>query len=198
MIQLPILAGTLAFLFILCFLSSFGVPGASVAMISTGALAADTAGLIPVIVVASLAAMLGDVVAYEAARRFSSRFSRRLERNRLYWEGERRARLLFEEAGFAMIFFTRWLITTLGAAVNYLTGLARTKRRTFLAAVVTGELLYGTIYPVLGFLFKETWNDLAAVIGGITTTLLLVIVLAASLYFLAEYLKKKRGAERER
>ena len=182
----------LILLFAFSFLSSLGIPAGTVWMISSGALANSAWDLLPIMAASVAGAIVGDLAAYEFARRFSDQLLRRLERLKGFRSKESRAWDLFKKAEFSMIFFTRFLFTGLCAVTNYLTGFARTKRRTFIAAVVAGELLYGTIYPAFGYLFKETWNSFAAVVGDVITVLTL-LVLAAAVLLVWHYRRAARG-----
>ena len=168
---------SLGVLFILIFLASLGLPGALVWMVSSGALANNFWELISVMLTAALAAIIGDLTAYGLAKKFSSALSRQFIKFRYFRNGEIKARELFKRYGFSLIFFTRFAITGLCHAVSYVSGFEMLDRKKFLVPVVLGEMLYGAIYPLIGFIFKETWNDFANVIGDVLVIAVLIIVI---------------------
>lgn len=185
---------TLGILFILAFLASLGAPGALVWMLYSGALANSFLELIPVILTTAAAAILGDIVAYELAKRFSLALPSRLMKFKFYKSSEIKARELFQKSGFFVVFLTRFAFTGLGAVVNYISGFEKIKRKKFLIAVVSGEIIYGIIYPLMGFIFKETWNDLVNVIGDIIVILVSIII---AMFLVAAYMKKRKKIVRK-
>ena len=166
----------LAAQFALVFASSLGAPGGIITMLSAGALANNYADLSLLIIVSVVGAILGDLIAYWLARRFSEPLSRRLHRYKTYRDNEPKVRDELNRAIFPIVFFTRWFLTGLGTVVNFVSGLERIDRKKFIIAVVPGELIYGSLYPALGFIFKETWTDLAPVITDAIALSILVVV----------------------
>ena len=179
----------LGVLFILAFLASFGVPGALPWMMYSGALADSFLALMQVIVITAVAAILGDVTAYELSKRCSLLLSTRLNKYKFFRNGEGRARELLKKYGSFVIFFTRFAFTGLGAVVNYLSGFEKLSRKKFITAVISGEIIYGIMYPLMGFAFKETWNDLANVIRDVFVVAALIIII---LLFSSSLIKKHK------
>jgi len=179
-----------ALLFIVCFASSLGFPGGDIWLVSTGALAATSSDLIPVISVGFVAALLGDLAAYLLAYRFSSSVYRFLNRYKKFKENELSIRLRLAKSEFALVFLSRFLLTGLGAAVSYISGFTRLNRRKFIVAAILGDILYAAIYILLGFFFKEVWMDLTSIINEIVASILLLIII----YFLIKiYLSKRKS-----
>lgn len=69
----------LGVIFIWIFITSLGVPGGAVMMVSSGALANSFIELIPIIFITISAAILGDITAYELARKFSNKLRNKLK-----------------------------------------------------------------------------------------------------------------------
>ena len=184
----------LLLLFALAFASSFGVPGAMVLMLSSGAFSGSLLDLVPMIFFSVLGAVGGDLASYELARKFSVPVSKRFPS--LIPSNENRNKVFekYKNIGFSMVFFTRFLAVLFGAPVNYLAGLARFSRKVFILACVAGEAIYGSMYLVLGYLFKETWNDLAGVINDVGTVIILAAVAAGIAYALWRRARKPAPA----
>lgn len=166
----------LGILFTLIFLASIGIPGSLIWMISAGALAGSISDLSTIIIVVATAAILGDIAAYEIARKFSQPISKRLSKFEFFTKNEKRVRESFKKSEFPFVFFTRFIFTGLCAIVSYISGFEKLDRRKFIMAVVLGELIYAIIYPTIGYIFKETWTDIYAVIGDIITVAMFVVI----------------------
>lgn len=173
----------LVLLGILTFLSSFGVPGALFYMVSLGALASNQTELGLVIVVAIIAAILGDICAYELAVKFSPWVSKRLERFKAYRKHGAKIRDMLDKAEFKIVFFSRFVLTGIGGIVNYITGLQRLDRKRFYMAVCSGEIIYGALFPALGYFFRETATDLTSLI----TDLAVILTLGVAICLLARF-----------
>ena len=167
----------------LTFFSSFGFPGALFYMISLGALASTPLELAIVIIVAIISAILGDILAFELALKFSPWVSRKLERFSFYRKNEMRMRDLLNKSEFSMVFFSRFILTGLGGIVNYISGLQRLNRKNFYLAVCSGEFIYGAMYPILGYFFRETATDLSSLI----TDIAVILTIGAIIYLLARF-----------
>ena len=166
----------LSIILIWTFLASLGVPGGLVWIISSGALANNIMELIIIMIVSAIGSIVGDLTAYEVARRYSSPLYTGLSKLKFFRNGESKSRVLFKRYGFSLIFFSRFAITGLCVAVSYISGFEKLNRKKFISAVVFGELLYGLIYPLMGFVFKETWIDLASVIQDVLVIAVLIII----------------------
>jgi membrane protein DedA with SNARE-associated domain len=175
-LALGISPASLGILFAVIFISSLGVPGATFWMLSAGALASSASDLVAVMIVVAMAAILGDLTAYELARRFSLPVSKLLRRFRIYRKNEQKVRSRLARSEFSLVFFTRFLLTALCSIVSYVSGFMRLSRARFAAAVVAGESLYGILYPALGFMFKETWRDLSSVLQDAILIVALVVI----------------------
>jgi membrane protein DedA with SNARE-associated domain len=197
MISISIISGinpmNLAVVFILVFLSSFGFPGGLVAMISSGAIANSFWNIILIIIIAAIAAILGDILAYELARKFSLRIKRRLQRYRFYIKGETKAKSLTIKYEFFSVFITRFFLTGLCAITSYLSGFEKLNRKKYIIAVISGEILYAVIYVTLGYVFRLAWNDLVSILNNIIIITILIAAAVVLVFIIYRIRKKKKG-----
>lgn len=185
----------LGILFIYTFLASLGLPGDTFWIIYAAAFANNFGQLMPIMAITAAAAILGDIAAYELAKKFSLVLPKKLVRFDFFKNGEARARKLFKKFEFSLIFFSRFAFTALGAPVSYISGFEKLDRKKFLAAVISGEIIYASIYSTMGFMFKETWNDLASVIGGVLAILVLMILVIFLIVMIDGFKRRKKSAE---
>jgi len=183
----------LLIVFIWTFFSSFGLPGAEVLRVYSGALADNIIELTVVIISGAVAAIMGDIIAYWLARRFSLPLSKRLINFKFFRNNEPKARELFKKHGFLFVFFTRFALTTLSAVVNYLSGFERLNWKKFLIAVISGEMLYAIIYPLLGFIYKQAWNDITNMVNDIIVVIILIVIIAFLSKFTFGKMKTKKS-----
>ena len=180
---------SLAVLFFWVFLSSFGIPGGLVAMISSGALANNLSNLINIILVSAIAAILGDILAYELARKFSLPISKKIRKFKFFINHEIQAREYLCKYEFFTVFITRFLLTGLCAVTSYISGFEKLNRKKYILAVITGEVLYALIYTAAGFAFKLAWNDLVNIINDF---IILTILIAITLLLIWIIIRKMR------
>jgi len=180
----------LGILFLWTFITCFGVPGALVLLVSSGAVANSFFELIPIILVGALAAILGDITAYELARRFSLGVNTRLKKYKFYINGETRARELLKKYEFFSVFITRFGLTELCAAMSYISGFEKLNRKKLILAVIFGELIYVSMYPIIGFIFKETWNDLIKVVQDVFYVIILILIVLILLKIILDRRRK--------
>jgi len=162
--------------FLWTFGSSLGFPGALVFLVAAGAMAGSLNELLLIILVGFVAAVLGDITAYTIARKASPTLSLWLKQLRFFMEGEKEAKEILKKYGFYSVFLTRFALMSLCAVVSYLAGFEKLNRRTFILGVVSGEILYACIFPIIGFVFKETWGDIVGIISDASLTLVLVVL----------------------
>jgi membrane protein DedA with SNARE-associated domain len=185
----------LAVFFLWTFTASLGMPGGLVLIVSSGALSNTVRELAAIMILGVAASTLGDLFAYELARKFSPYIAKMLKRFSWFKDNETRAREILKKTEFPLIFFTRFALTPLCVAVSYISGFEKLDRKKYYIAVFSGEILYGTIYPLVGFVFKETWNDLTSVIIDIATVLILVTITAI---LIKRFIPSRQGRELRR
>jgi len=175
----------LALIFVVCFASSLGMPGGDIWLVSSGALADKFTSIFPIIIVGFFAAILGDLTAYFLASRFSPVIYSILRKHPVFKRNEASVKVRLEKSEFFLVFISRFLLTGLGAIVSYISGFTRLNKKKFIVAAIIGDILYASLYTMLGFFFKEVWTDLTSLINEI----LFVIIILVLIYFIVKYLR---------
>ena len=142
-----------------------------------------------VIAVASLAAVLGDQIAYGfarwAGRRLINRFSRRIGAESKI----KKAEDLTKRWSGAGIFLSRWLITALGPWVNVASGMAAYPWRRFVLWDVLGEVLWVALYVGIGYAFSNRVQAIAEILGNLTWVVVGLIVTVILGWQLMQYIR---------
>ena len=168
----------LLMLAIVAFLSQIGIPlGAMFVIMLAGSTTLDLGYLIVIIVTIAVSAILGDISAYKAGERFGSAFMEKYRDKTFVANAYEKSKAVMVQYGASGIFFSRFLISGMGPPINYLAGLDRYSFKKFLALVLMGEILYGSIFASLGYLFKETWEELLGVLSDFSLIALLLVIL---------------------
>jgi len=167
----------LVLLFIFTLLGSLGMPGTLVWIVASGALASSISDVIPLIIIVATAAISGDILAYELASKFTAAISSRLLKFKSFQKHEHKARDMLKKSEFSFVFLSRFVFTSIGWFVSYISGLQRINKRKYITAVVLGETLYASLYTLLGFMFKETWLELTSIIKDITWVLVFLLIM---------------------
>jgi len=168
---LPVLFGVIL-------ISSVGMPfPVSLMLVAAGSFAEQgEMKLLPVIIVASAAAVLGDQIGYGLARwggrGLVVRLSRRLGGERKI----RKAEALQKKWGGPGIFFSRWLITQMGPWLNITSGIAGYPWRRFVIWDVLGEVLWVVLYVMLGYIFSDRVQYISEILGNLAWAILALIV----------------------
>ena len=151
-------------LWLTVFIAAVGVPlPIGLVLLATGAFAGhDDSNLVLLIGITITASSCGDNVGYLIGRRWGRRTP--------FWLGRAghlqvipfgailRARLYFKRRGGWAIFFSRFVFSALGGAINLLAGVERYPYRRFLLYDVAGETL-GMLIPLsLGYVFGACWE----------------------------------------
>jgi membrane protein DedA with SNARE-associated domain len=171
--------------------SSIGAPlPASLMLVAAGSFVEQgEMKLWPVIIVASIASVLGDLIGYGVARWVGRRLVKRISRK---IGGE--AKILKTEAlarrwGGPSIFFSRWLVTPLGPWLNVTSGIADYPWRHFILWDVLGEVLWVVLYVMLGYIFSERVQSIADVLGNLAWVILGFIVAGILGWKIMQYLR---------
>lgn len=186
---LPVLFGVVA-------ISAIGVPfPVSLMLVAAGSFAEQgNLKLWQVMMVASVAAILGDQIGYGVSRWGGRRVIMRIGR-RLGGESKiKKAEALSKRWGGAGIFFSRWLITELGPWLNVTSGVAAYPWRKFLFWDVLGEILWVVVYVLLGYFFSDRVQVLAELLGNLAWALLAFIVAAFLGWKVFRYLRPLKTA----
>jgi membrane-associated protein len=129
-----------------------------------------------VIVVASVAAVAGDQVAYCLARWGGRSLIGRVSRSIGVEAQIKQAEALTRRWSGAGIFLSRWLVTALGPWVNVTSGIAGYPWRNFLLWDVLGEILWVVLYVMLGYVFSDRVQAMAEILGNLAWVVVGLIV----------------------
>ncbi|HKF36831.1 MAG TPA: DedA family protein [Ktedonobacteraceae bacterium] len=186
-------------LWLIVFVAAAGAPiSGSLLLFAAGAFSAfGDLNILILFPVAVSAAVMGDNLTYFIGRRVGTALLAWLERQKRFrWispQALERGRIYFRRRAAWAIFITRFFIVVLGGAINLLAGLEQYPYRSFLFWDVSGQIL-GAIIPLgLGYLFAESWEEVAGIFGA-TAGLFLVCLVA--LILSALFVRKIRQARR--
>jgi membrane protein DedA with SNARE-associated domain len=129
-----------------------------------------------VIAVASIAAVLGDQIAYGLSRWAGPRLIKRLSRRIGAGTKIKEAEALAKRWSGAGIFLSRWLVTALGPWVNVASGIANYPWRRFLFWDVLGEVLWVILYVGIGYFFSDRVQAIAEILGNLAWVIAGLIV----------------------
>ena len=167
-------------LFAVIAIAAVGVPfPVSLTLVAAGSFAKQgEMRVLPVIVAASLAAILGDQIGYGLSRwggrRLMGQIIRRVGGEHRIMEAE----ALSKKWGGAGIFFSRWLVTGLGPWLNVTSGIAAYPWRQFIFWDVLGEVLWVVIYVMLGYILSDRVQYISDILGNLAWAILALIVAA--------------------
>jgi membrane protein DedA with SNARE-associated domain len=163
------------------------VPG-PLFLLAAGALAAaGKLGLVAVLVLAIIAAVLGDWPWYEAGRRHGDRvlhFIHRLARDPD--AHDRRAKETFARYGPPILVIAKF-VPGLDAVTPPLAGISRTSRIRFLGLDAVGAGLYSGAYAALGYVFSHDLQRVAAYAGRVGAVLAGLAVAGILMYTVRRY-----------
>ncbi|MFH0936348.1 MAG: VTT domain-containing protein [Candidatus Woesearchaeota archaeon] len=178
-------------LFLWVFAGSLGIPGGAIIMIAYGSLAESVSKLILFMMISFVAAVIGDILAYELARRLSNKLRDKLRKFLFFRNNEPKVRSLLNKYGFYIIFFTRFALVNLCAVTSYVSGLEKVNRKKFIFAVISGELLFAIIYPLIGYTLGEIFSNLINAINyfvvGILLLILIIYLIRSNFYKKSKY-----------
>lgn len=176
-------------LFAWVLIGSFGIPASTLGIIVMGSLSKSVPALITVIIIAFVAVIIGDILAYTLATKLSKEFKDKLKKFRFFRENEPKVKSLLNKHGFSIVFFTRFALIHLCAVTSYVAGFEKMKKRKFISAVLIGEFLFAMIYSISGFAIGEVTSKFTNTINDI---LLAIVLLGFLGYFLKKYLKRRK------
>ena len=157
--------------FTVVLIASAGVPlPASLLLLMAGAFAAqDQLSLVWVVLLALLAAVIGDHLAYLTGWMAG--------RHTLAWLGRllgqaslRRVRRQIDRQGWGAVFLSHWLLLPLGAPCNLICGSIGYPLHAFFTADLIGEAIYVSVLVLLGYWFGDQIvriADLLSIIGPV-------------------------------
>ena len=146
-----------------------------------------------VLLVASTAAVLGDQIGYGLARWCGRRVVARISRM-IGCEAEiRKVEALAKRWGGPGIFFSRWMVTSLGPWLNVTSGIADYPWRRFILWDMLGQVLWAVLYVMLGFLFSGRVQAIAEILGDLPWIILGCIVAAILGWQIMQYTRSQNS-----
>jgi len=167
-------------LFVVVGVAAVGVPlPVTLLLIVTGSLAEQGAmNVWLAIVLASLGSVAGDQIGYAIGRwggqALIAKFGGMLG-------GASRLRQLDAKAqhwGGAGVFFSRWLVTSLGPWINLASGAAGYSWPRFTLWDFLGESFGASLYICLGFIFSDRVQEVGSILGDLTWAILGILAAA--------------------
>jgi membrane-associated protein len=167
---LPALFGVLV-------LAAAGAPlPATLLLIAAGSFVAQgQMNLVQVLIIGSIGAILGDQLGYALGRWGGRNFVQRITK-RFGNAGLERAEAFTKRWGGAGIFFSRWLVSSLGPWINLTSGITAYPYTHFVFWGILGELLWVALCVTLGNIFSDRVQYLAEVSGSLTWVILGCVV----------------------
>jgi len=95
--------------------------------------------------------------------------------------------------GSSSVFFSRWLVTPLGSAINIASGVTGLAWPVFTIWSVLGEMLWVSIYIGLGYTFGSNIETLAGILGNLSMALAMLTVAALIGWQLMRALRKAQA-----
>ncbi|MCX6045861.1 MAG: DedA family protein [Chloroflexi bacterium] len=184
----------LPLIFLIVLTASAGLPlPATLVVLTAGALVQqELLSMTWVLVICLMAAVLGDHLGYMIGRWGGRPLIRRMARLIGGEASIERAVDSTQRWGWWAVFFSRWLITPLGAPCNWTCGMMDYSVYTFFLAVVIGEAIYVSAMVYLGFIFGDQLEYISQLIGALGPWLLGVVVIAVVLWLLLKPLLKPK------
>ncbi len=148
--------------------------------------------------VALSAAVLGDNLGYLIGRWVGATLFSWLERQKRFKfispSTLARGRTYFRRRTAFAIFITRFLIVALGGAINLLAGVEQYPYRNFLLWDVSGQILGAAIPLSLGYIFAESWEEVASIFGAFSGFFLVFLVAIVLSVLLVRRIRQKRAS----
>jgi membrane-associated protein len=165
-------------LFAVILIASIGVPlPVSFVLVAAGSFAKQgEMKVVPVLIVASAAAILGDHIGYGLSRWGGQRLIDRITRKIGGADKVKKAESLFKRFGGLGVFLSRWLVTELGPWINVASGISGYPWGHFVVWDVLGEVLWVALYVLLGYVFSDRVQYLAEILGNLAWVILGIIV----------------------
>lgn len=178
---------------LLIYFASFAVPtGALVSILSFSSIVVGWFEIGVIFSLVFVAAVLGDISTYFFAKLFSAKVQKFISSRSALQKTEKKIEKFFVKNGFATIFFSRFLLTSLGPMVNYYCGFTKYDIRKFIGATLLGELFYAGLYTALGVIFRDFISDILNLINGVVIAMILVIAIIMVFRKIRKIMKSKK------
>jgi len=183
----------LLYYFFAIFVASFAVPtGAMIMIVSFASIATGLTDLALLGTLAFVATVSGDYSAYLVAKYFKVRFDGYI--NRIMWLKSKihLVSKVFQKYGGYTVFLTRFALSGLGPYVNLFSGLRDLPKKLFLQAVMSGEIIYVSMFIFVGYFFSETWQAVVLIVKAYTMFAVLIGLGIVITTRLTKFLLKER------
>jgi membrane protein DedA with SNARE-associated domain len=146
-----------------------------------------------VVIVATTAAVLGDLIGYGLSRWGGRRLVARISHNLGGEDKIQKTEALAKQWGGPGIFFSRWLVTSLGPWLNVTSGIAEYPWRRFILWDVLGDVLWVVLNVMLGYFFSGRVQAIAEVSGNFAWVVLGFIVAVIFGWKIMQYLRSQNS-----
>ena len=146
-----------------------------------------------VITVASTAAVLGDQIGYGVARWGGRRLVAKITGKIGGAATIRKVEALAKRWGGSGIFFTRWLVTSLGPWLNVTSGIADYSWRRFTFWDVLGDVLWVVLYVMLGYVFSDRVQAITEVLGNLAWVILGLVIAVILGWKIMRYMRSQHS-----
>lgn len=169
-------------LWLAVFVSAAGIPlPTSLVLLAAGAFAASGDFNLPILIAVSISAFIaGDNLGYLLGRLWGSKLLEWLEKSgKMRIIKPRtivRSRVYFNRLGGWAIFFSRFLVSALGGAINILAGAERYPYQRFVLYDACGEAVGAALPIVLGYMFGASWDVVGDILGSFSLFLLATLI----------------------
>jgi membrane-associated protein len=148
--------------------------------------------------VAVSAAVLGDNLGYFIGRWIGTPLLSWLERQKRFQfispAALARGRAYFRRKTAWAIFISRFLIVALGGPINLLAGIEQYPFRNFLLWDICGQILGAAIPLSLGYIFAESWEEVAGILGAFSGLFLAFLTALILSVILARKIRQRRAS----
>jgi membrane-associated protein len=190
-------------LWLIVFIAAAGIPiSGSLLLFASGAFAAfGDFNILVLFPIALSAAVMGDSFCYLIGRRVGVSLLKWFERQKRFRfispQALERGLESFRRRAAWTIFTTRFLLVALGGPINLVAGLEQYPYPRFLLWDISGQIL-GAIIPLgLGYIFAQSWEEVASIFGAVSSLLLALIVALFLGVMLARNIRQRRRAREE-
>ena len=190
-------------LWLIVFISAAGLPvSGSLLLFASGAFAAlGDFNVVILFPIAVSAAVMGDSLCYYIGKRVGVSLLSWFERQKRFRfitpEALEKSRVYFRRRAAWTIFITRFLIVALGGPVNLVAGLEQYPYPRFLLSDVSGQILSALLSLGLGYVFAQSWEEVAGIFGAVSSLLLVLLIVIIIIGMLVRTVRRKRQAKQK-
>jgi membrane-associated protein len=180
------------YLFLLCipFLGQLGIPlGSTFFIVYAGSMSNSISDLSVFFLFTLAAEIAGDFLGYFVGKYFhETRWMKKLLRRKNISYVYDKSEKFLKKRGAMSIFLSRFLVTFIGPYVNYVAGFQLYKFKKFTLFVILGEMVYCSELLLLGYFFKDTFEEIVDLFTSFSVLLLCGFVL----YLIGKRVFRKR------